>query len=263
MNYQIPPYLGLGILDPLSVNVNYNETTAVYKQFGKPVCKLFVSDTRAMLEDYVDGSLNSITSDVSVSRVILRHYAEWNSTEDPRYQKVKERISALGRVYFEDPNTMASKKRLMTCSPAGRLILIRVPIPLIPHRFIDWIDESGVGPGFKFDPYITCIDKYRTKMRTLNLYYTTDEEEILMLEFTVPLAYVYDAAKLLFRKYILRYEGRFRLIIQDIISKQWDYWKIFYGNENQKFLTCYIELKNSNRNFVLFSQRGKNIYEIS
>ena len=250
MKNNIPPYLGLGILDPTSLVVLADETTANYTLFAEHTSTVKITENSFTIIEYYCGEFISICSaGANLHTCILLHYAEWDPLEDQRFIILREAVCALGNIYFESPIGPEEKKLVLSFSPSGRLLVLRLRAPKNDTVYTQKLINS-----FKdillFGHFDGNCERYSS---TQTLYFKDDEpleEDILVIEFVVPLAYIYEAAHLLVSKGLVLADTKYQCIIQDWACKTYECVRLFNGDERDDWSSIFIAFKKTKPNFA-------------
>ncbi len=257
MNIEIPTYIGMGKLNPEKRNSNGNETVAEYTLFGDTITKLTLTENSALIEDYCNGKLLGITRDINISRAISNHFNNWSPEDDPRFHLIQERVCSLGNVYFENPTSARKDEQIMSFSPAGRLLIFRLPLPLSPASLREKILDAEPNKEYNNKPIFTYNDAYFSTMGIQSRNGEKQYHKILIFEVTVPLAYIIEATKWFLDKGLVHPEKKFRIIIQDFIYKQTGNVKVFSGNTNDNFQTYALNFKGDKESEEVFMKKDK------
>lgn len=243
MNNQIPPYLGLGILDPKSIIETETESTAEYCMLGKMICKLTLTPRSALIEDYCEGKLLDITKHINLPMAVEQHFQIWRPKEDPRFKILHDRVCELGNVYFEYPPSFKDCDDLIVDSPTGRWMIIRIPLPTDSDDYLDKFMQIDPSPNDEVNAYSFYESSYLSTLISSDELGIKQKELISMFEFKVPLAYVYQTAKWFKDHGFIHPDKRFRMIIQDFKLKHKESIKTFQSVTQESWKSYSLHFK--------------------
>jgi hypothetical protein len=235
---KFPSYLGFGKLK--TINDSLVSIKADYFFLDKAVHRInyFKEDENWLLEDIYD-SKGFVTYSLKFEQLATMHFNRLDCNTSSIFKHVLQKVCNLGNVYFEYlPSLNDKKKTVISSHPAGRMLVFRLPVILG-----DEMDEKANiiknEPLFlEKEKVLTLYDAYKTSILIIRKDGQKRVEPILMFEYIVPLAYVYDLAQWIYSHHLIRKEKIYRMIIQDAINKKDHAVHTFTGTSDDEYITC-------------------------
>lgn len=238
-----PSYIGFGRLDSETISENDTTVSADYYFQGKPVHRITQDKLSKnwTIEDNIDGSGN-LSSSTELRKVTLMHFNYLDCNNNNIFQYVRDKVCSLGSIYFENLPTMKDKGGVASYYPAGRLLILRLPIFFdssgrkkadILTNQIPYIEAEQI-PLLKLcEAYNTSILLTKTNGENLAI-------PILMFEYIVTLASIYEVSQWICNNDLIGKEKFYRMIIQDSKFKYHHSVQMFNGLPNDDYSTYKI-----------------------
>jgi len=145
----LPPYLGLGTLDPSSQCVANGIVKAKYKSGTETIYGVSVSAQRSEIVEYFEGEELSRSVGQGLGQAFFYHMMGLPMDEHPRLQELFAEIAARGNIYIS-----FSPDRKLVTYPAGYLFGLRLPITIANRAtweaFAGWLEDCGEAAPLKF-----------------------------------------------------------------------------------------------------------------
>ena len=158
----LPPYLGLGILDPSSIYETNGTVKAKYKSGTETVYDVSVSAVRSEIVEYFEGKELSRSIGQELSQAFFYHMMGIPMDDHPRLQELFAEIATGRNIYI----SFCPDRKLVTY-PAGYLFGMRLPITIANRAtweaFAGWLEDCGEAAPLKFD---TAQDGFVLKLST-------------------------------------------------------------------------------------------------
>ncbi|HSN49234.1 MAG TPA: hypothetical protein VLR29_10780 [Flavobacterium sp.] len=215
---EFPVYTGFGRLNPKTVSESTDEVSADYFFQDKPVYRIThntVNGSWQMKDIFEDkGNLSSAKD---LKSVVLQHFNYLDCKTNPIFNFVRDKICSLGNIYFENLASMNDKRGVASYFPAGRLVIVRLPI-FFAEKGLEKVDiiENKM-------PYLEEEKRFLLGLyKSYNTSILVSEDNgkasaipVLMCEFLVTLASLFDVVDWICTNNLISPDKIFRLIIQD------------------------------------------------
>ena len=138
----LPPYLGLGILDPSSIYETDGVLKAKYKSGAETVYDVSVSAVRSEIVEYFDGRELSRSTHRTLGQAFLIHMMGLPMNNHSRLQELFTEITTGRNI-----NVSCSPKRNFVMYPAGFGFGLRLPVTSSNRAtweaFSGWLEDCG------------------------------------------------------------------------------------------------------------------------
>ena len=215
---EFPDYAGFGRLNPKTRTESTDQVSVDYYFQDKPVHRIThntVNGSWQMKDIFEDKGNLSAAKDLK--SVVLQHFNYLDCETNPIFNFVRDKICGLGNIYFENLASMKDKAGVVSYFPAGRLVILRLPI---------FCDETGSKKAEILLDHIPYLEKEKRNLLSIYDGYNTSllisknngEREVmpvLMMESLVTLASLYDVVDWICSNNLISKGKMFRMIIQD------------------------------------------------
>ncbi len=257
-NFGFPSYIGFGRLKTETVFENEKAVSADYFFNNRLVHRIVHNkiDGGWMIKD-IYNETGAITSSTNLEKAVLNHFNNLDCKTNGIFHFVKNEVCKLGDIYFENLSSMKDEGGVASYFPAGRLVILRLPI------FMDGSGRAMVDILSNRIPYIEKDKKHLLKLceayNTSILLAKKDGEisavPVLMFEYVITLASIYEVIKWMSENNLLEQKNMFRLIIQDSKLKNQHHLQMFEYNHS-KFTILFKGLDDTK---IKFDEFEKNI----
>lgn len=206
---ELPDYLGYGVLDKSSVTVisdvitaNYLldcDRTIVHKLiWGKPHCEF---------ESFFHGEFNGQSRYPDIARVVINDFNCRDLRNDSCFLFLAKEISKKGNIYVD--RSKAQDQTATSYYPAGKLMVFSLPMPEKTDHIISFLEQLDKYDHIKFyqEKSVTLLQSNQEKKVTL--------KPLMLMEFSVPLAYMVLAAQTFTEAEVICPEKRYRMIVTE------------------------------------------------
>jgi uncharacterized protein YbcV (DUF1398 family) len=215
---EFPDYIGFGRLNPKTISVSTDQVSANYFFQDKPVHRITHNTVNGswQMKDIFEEKGN-ISSSKDLENVVLQHFNYLDCKTNPIFNFVQDKICNLGNIYFENLASMKDKAGVVSYFPAGRMVILRLPI---------FFDEIGLTKADVLENKIPYLELEKRPLLALYKAYNTSvlvsEENgktsvvpVLMYEYLVTLASLFVVVDWICNNNLISPDKIFRMIIQD------------------------------------------------
>lgn len=217
-----PSYMGFGRINAKSITEDAENVVAEYLFNDKPVHRITydkVNDSWQIADIFDD--TGSITFSKDLKGGVMRHFSYLDCKTSNLFHFYRERICNIGNIYFQDLSSMKDEGGIASYYPAGRLVILRLPI---------FFDEKGKAIADSLINNIPYLElEKRPLLKICEVYNTTilvndaaGEDmniPILMFEYIVTLASLFDVVVWMVDNNLILPDLKYRLNIQDAKCK--------------------------------------------
>ncbi len=230
-----PSYVGFGKINRKTFSESKEMVSVDYFFDEVPVHRVsyFLVYGNWEIKDIYDDTLK-ISSSPDLKMTVMMYFNRLDCKSNPIFNFVRDKICSRGNIYFQDLASMNDKGAVESYFPAGRLVILRLPI------FFDEEGSSKVEVLIDKIPYLE--EEHRPLVKICDAYNTSlllPEENgntivipIFMIEYIVPLASLLDVVDWICNNNLLSHERIFRMIIQDSTTKTQHQLQTFGSVEN-------------------------------
>lgn len=206
---ELPNYLGYGVLDKSSVTVVNDVITADYiLDCDKTIVhKLTWGKIDCEFETFFHGDFNGQSRYPEIARVVTNDFNCRDLGNDACFLFLAKETSKKGNIYID---ISKAKDRTATFYyPAGKLMIFSLPMPAKTPRIVSFLEEIDKYDHIKFyqEKSVVLLRSDQEKRVTL--------KPLLLLEFSVPLAYMVLAAQTFAEAKVISPEKRYRMIVTE------------------------------------------------
>jgi hypothetical protein len=206
---ELPNYLGYGVLDKSSVTVVNDVITADYilDCDNTIVHKLTWKNDDCEFESFFHGEFNRDSRYPDISRVVANDFNCRDLGSDPCFLFLARENSKKGNIYTDI--SKAKDKTATSYYPAGKLMIFSLPMPEKTGPIISFLEEIGNYDHIKFyqEKSVILLQSDQEKKVTL--------KPLVLLEFSVPVAYMVLAAQTFAEANVICPEKRYRMIVTE------------------------------------------------
>lgn len=213
-----PPYMGFGKLRKETVTENGEIITAAYYLEDRPVHQItfYKAVPRWEIRDIFDEK-GLLTSNSDFDKAVTDHFWHFDPESSGALKYLQQRVCSLGNIWFEP---LQSKKEYVTVSchsPAGRMVMLRIPLPLDEQGEVDLDKIPEQTPYSDERNGLLCkiFDSYASSI----IVYDKDDNAtvvpVVMVEIVAELAWVIDIVEWLTQVNVISGEKLFQMIIHD------------------------------------------------
>lgn len=238
---QFPSYIGFGKLNTDTIRESENTTTADYFFLDRAVHRVTHNEKQDSwtLQDIFEDEGNQ-TFCSNPDKLALLHFLAIDFKTSPIFDYVVRTVCHRGNIYFEYPPSSKDKDMVMNYHPAGRMLLFRLPFFMSQegHERMDILvkEDKRREEGEK-KKLLKLNDSYNTSILVTKRNGEKEVVPVVMMEYLVPLAFVYDAADWICSRNLISREKIFRIIIQDSVKKTSRSMQSFQGNNEYEGFT--------------------------
>lgn len=262
---EFPDYIGFGRLNPKTISESTDQVSGDYFFQDMPVHRISHDKINEswQIKDILEDKGN-ISSSKDLKNAVLMHFNYLECKTNNVFNFVRDKICGLGNIYFENLASMKEVGGVVSHFPAGRLVILRLPIFFDePHRKIVDILENKI-PYLEVEkrPLLNLYDVYNTSILLSKENGETTAIPVLMFEFLVTLASLFDVVDWICTNNLISQDKMFRMIIQDSNSIVQHSLKKFEGVSNGDATNYTIIFKGLNDSKIKFEKFEKIIIEL-
>lgn len=120
---ELPPYLGLGVLDAGSVSTKAGKTTAAYMLGDEVVYRVMMSEKCSEVTEYFDREELGRSREATLRNAFLQYMMSFPPYENPRFERLYRQITEDRNIYLQ----FASEPQAIYF-PAGYIFSLKQPI---------------------------------------------------------------------------------------------------------------------------------------
>lgn len=230
-----PSYIGFGRLKPETISEIKGMVTAEYFFDDKPVHRISHNmNSKNWIVKDIFNDTGMISSSTELKNAVLMHFNNLDCNTNSIFNYMRDKVCNRGNIYFENLSSLKDESGAASYFPAGRLVIIRLPI------FFDGAGRHKVDILTNKIPYLE--EEKRPLLKLCEAYNTsillTKKNDgkliipILMLEYIVTLVSVFDVVDWICDNNLISKEKLYRMIIQDSKLKYQHSFQTFVGNAN-------------------------------
>ncbi|HLG33880.1 MAG TPA: hypothetical protein VI757_03285 [Bacteroidia bacterium] len=257
---QLPDYTGFGKLKPETISETEELLSADYYFLQSPAHHVEITKAtgHCSLRDYVDDRLGGMWSEYpSLKDCVLRHFFCLDCEKDNNFKLFSKAITGLGNIYLQHLPHRLGKDTILTFHPAGRMVVLRLPLPLDnPIIFPDGDIENDIASEAS---RTRIIDSYRTTVFVRYKNGALIAVPVHMVEYLAPLAFAYEIAKGLVDNGMISKQKILRMIIQDCSEKQNSAIQIFHGTAGDDYIRYSVLFKGMSNDLKQFQEYEEKI----
>ena len=237
---QFPSYIGFGKLRPEKISENNNEINADYYFLDRPVHRISVNKIGKPYYQMWDQPKGEGISSGSfeLDELAISHFNGLDCIANPVFAYVRQQVCSLGNIYFENLVSWKDNFTIHTSHPEGRIALLRLPCRQDEDR-LNWLDNKfeNERPHFGDDEenLFYPVSFYPSRLIVTDSSGSSTTRDIVMSEFVVPIAFLYDACKWLTNERIIEKEYAMRLLVTDVVKREHNSIQIFPANKASGF----------------------------
>jgi hypothetical protein len=262
---EFPDYIGFGRLNPKTISESTDLVSADYFFQDKPVYRITHNTVNGswQIKDIFEDKGN-LSSSKDLKSVVMQHFNYLDCKTNPIFHFIQDKICNLGNVYFENLASMKDKAGVVSYFPAGRMVILRLPTPIAQTSLAVADALENNIPYLKKEkrPLFTIYDHYHTSVLLSKENGETAVNPIIMIEFIVTLASLYDVVDWICANNLISTGKMFRLIIKDVNTIIEHSLQKFEGDskeDNTTYTFIYKGLNDSKFKFEEFEKRIVNI----
>jgi hypothetical protein len=227
---EFPLYVGFGRLNVETVSENSEIISAEYFFNNRPVHKISYNRIyKTWIIEDIFNNTGGITSSSDLKNAVMRHFNNLDCETNGIFHYFRDIICSRGNIYFQNLASMKDKDGVVSYFPAGRLIILRIPI------FFDNAGRSKVDLLINNIPYLESenrpllklLEAYNTSILLTEANNKISVIPVLMVEYIITLASALDVVDWMCNNKLLGDEKIFRMIIQDAKLKNQHYFETF------------------------------------
>jgi hypothetical protein len=215
---EFPDYIGFGRLNPKTISVSTDQVSANYFFQDKPVHRITHNTVNGswQMKDIFEEKGN-LSSSKDLKNVVLQHFNYLDCKTKPIFNFVQDKICNLGNIYFENLASIKDKAAVVSYFPAGRMVILRLPTSIDQTSLAIADALENKIPYLKNEkrPLLTIYDFYNTSVLLSKEKGETAVIPIIMVEFIVTLASLFDVVDWICTNNLISPDKMFRMIIQD------------------------------------------------
>jgi len=231
-----PPYLCYGIIDETSERFIDDFHVVDYLMDNEKVLEVRINEKSVEIQDCWRGKLLGMSHYPTLQQAVLSHYSFISQSESPIHKHWVHNLTKRGNIYVE---YIDIKKIDSIVYPAVFMIDVFIPIRLEDETLIDKIVNVDSLIFFDYevlDSVLTWRNREDNKII---------QENILLIKITVPIAFISEVFEEI--KVYIHKEKMWRAFTQLHKNNNNDgSIKIFYGNENDLYVSYSLIIKNTN-----------------
>ena len=205
----LPDYLGLGVLDPNSVEISPSKISGDYKFENDVVYKVSVSGKDFQIIELLDGRIIARTAeDVSLMETFFHHLTGQLPHQSKRFERLFHRLADDRNVNVR----FASEPRFFYY-PAGYLFSLREPIVNSNKSILDRVAKSLVDVPDESNLKLSCI-REGVIFRLMQTGGVT-VEQVRLADFSCTLHRLVNSVDSLWRSGIVPKEKEYQLTVLD------------------------------------------------
>lgn len=226
---ELPAYLGYGILNEQSITYENEKLSAeyVFECDGSIVHKVELTKERANLNTFCHGKIGFMSTYPTLKHALMYECIGWRLNKDEPYQFLAKQICRLGNIYVNHP-VPDEKSTSVNFYPAGKMFIFSLPLIIKSEVYLNFIEKIKGSNLLKF---------YRERKGHF-LFLNNDSkvtmQHIIVADFIVPLAHLYNAAKILISEKVIESEKHMRLMINESYNSEFSFMQTFLGNKHYK-----------------------------
>lgn len=225
---ELPAYLGLGKLEPNSIQSVKDGLIASYLQDGDLVYQVHLQSKQVRLEEYYQQKVISQTVGGSLKETFLRHFASLETYKNLRFRDVFQPLMGQSNIYVNLPSRFS-----MGFYPAGAILGLRMPLEIDKSK--EWL---RVRPNFETNESPLNLETDQQGF----LFYLMENGEVkgdpvLVLEFTALLLNITEAIQQFIKTGLIGKSKEKRLVITDCTQIGQDALSIYLGDQSKGILT--------------------------
>jgi hypothetical protein len=261
---ELPAYIGFGRLNPKTISESADRVSADYFFRDKPVHRISHNRVNGswQFKDIFD-DMGGISSSNELKNAVMMHFNYLDCKSNSVFNFVQDKICSRGNIYFENLASMKDEGGVASYFPAGRLVILRVPI------FFDEPGRTKVDvlvnkiPYLEIEkrPLLKLHEAYNTSILLSKENGETSVIPVLMIEYIVTLASILDAVDWICNNNLISLDKIFRMIIQDSKSKNQHSLKTFEGVTNEDSTIYTILFKGMDNSKIKFKKFEKKVVE--
>lgn len=229
---ELPRYLAYGILDEKSIKYENEELYAeyVFECDNSVVHKVRLKKDRAHLDTFCQGQTGFMSTCPTLKHTLMHECMGWQLHKDAPFQFLSKEICGLGNIYVNHPKP-DEKSTSVNFFPAAKMFLFSLPLVSKSEKYLNFLELIKGSNLIKF---------YRERNGHI-LFLKPDSEirmqHIVIADFIVPLAHLYNAAKIFAIENIIESSKLFRLMINESYDADSSLMQTFIGDEQNKYFS--------------------------
>ena len=240
---ELPLYLGYGVLDQENLKFENDIIYAdyLYECDGSLAHRIVWDKKRCKFDTYCQGEPYKLSSYPNLKMALQYDFMSFGKGSSERgFEFLTEHICKQGNIYVNQPKS-DEKDTSLTYFPAGKLFHFSLPLLKKSHEVYNYIINSIVYP-----PHIKF---FRDRNGLLIRYADSTNSKIectpiVIVDFTVSLAYLVSAAKNIADSGIICSEKYLRLMVNEVYQSERSFFQTFPGDEkNPAFGICFKEIE--------------------
>ena len=250
-----PCYIGFGRLNSETISENDLTISADYFFQNKPVHRITHNKQSKnwTIEDIIEGK-GMLSCSTELKNAILMYFNNLDCNTNSIFQYIRDKVCSLGNIYFENLPTMKDEGGVTSYYPAGRLVIIRLPIffDASGHKKVDILTNQIPFRESEEIPLLKLCEAYNTSILLTKKNNENISIPILMLEYIVTIASIYEVTQWICNNDLIAKEKFYRMIIQDSKFKYQHSIQMFNGLPNDDYSAYKIIFKGLDNQKVKF-----------
>lgn len=124
-----PSYIGFGRLKPETISEIKGMVTADYFFDNKPAHRISHNmDSKNWIVKDIFNDTGRISSSTELKNAVLMHFNNLDCNTNGIFNYMRDKVCNRGNIYFENLSSMKDEGGVVSYFPAGRLVIIRLPI---------------------------------------------------------------------------------------------------------------------------------------
>lgn len=254
---ELPIAMGFGKLNMQLITEDSEQIFGVYDFEGTSVHSItyYKSTNRFEIEDVYDYETGMITFSSVLIDGVIEHFNGFNCLTNSIFKLYSKKLSELGNVSVENLASKNDEGGTYSYFPAGRHILLRLPVvserieAVIANNFIN----NTINIDLEHNLSLRLLETYSTYILITEDKETSYLRPIIIYEYIVSLAAVYDAINWFIFKELIETEKVLRLVVQDSKEKLEHSFET-YDDEFNRYSSFSILYKGKNEKEVSFKK---------
>lgn len=229
---ELPPSMGYGILDEKSVKYENEELFAeyVFECSGSVVHIIKWTKERCEFETFLHGESKRFTVYPTLKQALLYDCMHWNLQTDDCYQFLSGKIIKLGNIYVNHPNA-DGRNTILNYFPAGKLFLLSLPLLVRTDKYLDFLEQV------KGSKLLSFFRERHGHLLQLNQESIVTIQPIIVAEFIVTLAHLFNAAKEMVAAGVIDKSKILRLIVNESYEAANSLMQTFSGDSKNPYFS--------------------------
>lgn len=215
---EFPLYVGFGVLKEETIFENSEIISSQYFFNNRPVHKISYNRIKETwtIEDIFNNT-GAITFAPDLKNAVMTHFNNLDCEANSIFHYFRDIICSRGNIYFQNLGSMKERDGVVGYFPAGRLIILRIPI------FLDNVGRSKVEMLINNIPYLELqktpllklLETYNSSILLTEANKKISVIPVLIVEYNITLASALNVVDWLCNNKLLGDEKLYRMIIQD------------------------------------------------